>query len=165
MASRMVRDYVDADVRAHGQKSGRVARRGVRQGAGAGGLEEARARRVGEVAVVSVDIDATTLVADLGATMNATAEVALGDLAPNDVSVELLHGPVTAGDDLAHWQVVRMDRGRASPKLRAWTCGRAASSATLPAATALQCGSSRAIPTFRRPPNWAWRPGQVVGPA
>jgi glycogen phosphorylase len=63
-----------------------------------------------KVSVVSVDIDATTLVADLGATMNATAEVALGDLAPNEVSVELLHGPVTASDDLAHWQVVRMDR-------------------------------------------------------
>ena len=42
--------------------------------------------------------------------MHATAEVCLGELGPTEVSVELLHGPVTASDDLVDWQTVRMDR-------------------------------------------------------
>ena len=42
--------------------------------------------------------------------MHATAEVCLGELGPNEVSVELLHGPVTASDDLVDWQTVKMDR-------------------------------------------------------
>ena len=58
---------------------------------------------------MSVDVDSTALVTDLGATRSATAEVALGDLGPGEVSVELLQGPVTASDDLADWQVVRME--------------------------------------------------------
>ena len=46
--------------------------------------------------------------------------MALGDLNPGEVSVELLHGPVTASDDLASWQVVRMElAGPARPP--AWT--------------------------------------------
>ena len=63
----------------------------------------------GKVSVVSVDVDSSELVTDLGVTRRATADVSLGDLEPTEVAVELLHGPVSAGDELANWQTVRME--------------------------------------------------------
>ena len=77
---------------------------------------------------------------------------------PGEVSVELLHGPVTASDDLASWQVVRMElAGPARPP--ASTSGKAASRATSPAVTGSRSGSSRATPTSPSRPNWAVEPG------
>jgi starch phosphorylase len=63
----------------------------------------------GKVSVVSVDVDSSELVTDLGLTKRATADVSLGDLEPTEVAVELLHGPLSAGDELANWQTVRME--------------------------------------------------------
>ncbi len=109
-ASRMVRDYVTQMYEPMAKRADALSARGYARAKDLAAWKRHVQHVWEKVAVVSVDIDATTLVADLGATMNATAEVALGNLAPNEVSVELLHGPVTASDDLAHWQVVRMDR-------------------------------------------------------
>ena len=106
----MVRDYVTQMYEPMAKRADALSARGYARAKDLAAWKKHVQEAWGKVAVVSVDIDATTLVTDLGATMNATAEVALGDLAPNEVSVELLHGPVTASDDLAHWQVVRMDR-------------------------------------------------------
>jgi glycogen phosphorylase len=39
-----------------------------------------------------------------------TAEVHLGSLSPDDVAVELLHGPVVAADELAGAKIVRLER-------------------------------------------------------
>ena len=59
--------------------------------------------------MLSVDVDSTALVTDLGATRQATAEVSLGDLEPTEVAVELLHGPVRAADEIEDWQTVPME--------------------------------------------------------
>jgi starch phosphorylase len=64
----------------------------------------------GKVAVVSVDLDSTALVTDLGATRQATAEVVLGDIAPDEVAVELLHGPVSGGEEMSNWEAVEKVR-------------------------------------------------------
>ena len=155
----MVRDYVTHMYEPMAKQSRHSKRPGLRQGQGSGRLEAARARSLGKVAVVSVDIDAIMPVTDLGGTMSATVEVALGDLAPAEVSVELLHGPVTANDDLAHWQMVRMERDGPSEapgvdpvegKLRVRR--RRPPRVHRP-------GRARATLTSRCPPNWAWKPG------
>ena len=107
-ASRMVRDYVR-------QMYEPMARRA--EALGADNFARARAlaewkkavfERWPKVSVVSVDIDSTALVTDLGATRHATAEVELGDLRPEDVVVELLHGPVSGADELADWEALPM---------------------------------------------------------
>ena len=78
--------------------------------------------------------------------------VHLGSLTPDDVAVELLHGPVVAGDELTDTEVVRLRAATATWRPRrtrrpgAWTrrCAiGAGSAATRPAATATPCGSCR----------------------
>jgi starch phosphorylase len=119
-ASRMVRDYVS-------QMYEPMARRAEALGAD----NFARARALAEwktavfehwpkVSVVSVDIDSTALVTDLGATRHATAEVELGDLRPQDVVVELLHGPVSGTDDLADWEALPMQVKSAAASPSVW---------------------------------------------
>jgi glycogen phosphorylase len=50
----------------------------------------------------------------LGAEREVSAEVYLGSLTPDDVAVELLHGPVAAGDEITETEVVRMERADAA---------------------------------------------------
>ena len=108
-ASRMVRDYVSLmyepmAVRAEALSSDNYAR--------ARALARWKQRVCAhwpEVSVVSVEIDSTSPVADLGATQHAVAEVDLGSLTPDDVTVQLLHGPVTGDDELSDWRVVPME--------------------------------------------------------
>ncbi|MGH9181542.1 MAG: alpha-glucan family phosphorylase, partial [Acidimicrobiales bacterium] len=99
VASRMVRDYVE-------QMYEPVAARADAMAA----TNHARARALtawkqrvrdgwDEVRVESVDSDAS--VADLGAMRLVEAAVALGPLEPDDVAVQLLHGPVVANDEMA----------------------------------------------------------------
>ena len=107
-ASRMVREYVTQMYEPMAKRADTLSARGYAKAKDLAAWKRRVHEAWGSVAVVSVDIDANTLVTDLGATMNATAEVVLGELTPGEVSVELLHGPVTASDDLASWQVVRM---------------------------------------------------------
>ncbi len=59
------------------------------------------------VHVVAVESDVSA--ADLGATRQVDATVGLGDLAPDDVTVQLLHGPVGQGDELVDPAVVPMN--------------------------------------------------------
>ncbi len=54
-------------------------------------------------------------VADLGATRQVDATVDLGELAPEDVTVQLLHGPVGQGDELVEPAVVPMTLVEQSP--------------------------------------------------
>ena len=60
------------------------------------------------VRVVSVDSDAGAATVDLGGEWPVSVEVDLGDLDTGDVAVELLHGPVAAGDELVETDVVRL---------------------------------------------------------
>ena len=90
-----------------------------------------------------------------------TAEVHLGSLTTDDVAVELLHGPVVAGDELAEprwcaWSGPARGRragagaaGRRPRRLgpgRAWCATGASSVRPAPAATATRCGSCRPTP-------------------
>jgi len=63
------------------------------------------------VHIDSVDTDAS--VADLGHRREVHAIVALGDLEPSDVEVQLIHGTVGQSDELTETEVVTMDRGDA----------------------------------------------------
>ena len=107
-ASRMVRDYVTQMYEPMAKRAETLNARSYTKAKDLAAWKRRVQGAWGKVAVLSVDIDSTALVTDLGATKNATAEVALGDLGPGEVSVELLHGPVTGSDDLTDWQVVRM---------------------------------------------------------
>ena len=62
-------------------------------------------------------------VTDLGATRSVTAEVALGRLSTSDVAVELLVGPLSAGDEMTSWEVVPMrctSNPRENPDATLW---------------------------------------------
>jgi starch phosphorylase len=106
-ASRMVRDYVDhmyepaaagADVMSldhHGRAR----------------LLSAWKKRVvdGWDAVSVGDIVSDSQAVDLGRDRSVSAKVALGTLCPDDVHVQLLHGPVGPNDELADTSIVTMD--------------------------------------------------------
>src|ERR1700759_4796437 len=80
--------------------------------AGARELAAWKKRVTAAWAAVKVDVDPDPVVGlvDLGAEREVTAEVHLGSLSPDDVAVELLHGPVVAGDELAETKAVRLVR-------------------------------------------------------
>lgn len=101
MASRMVRDYVEQMYEPTAERTSRLAE-----------AKHARARALAEwkhrvvsawdgVRINAVDTDASTRVADLGATRTVKVLVSLGRLSSQDVAVELLHGPVGPSDELA----------------------------------------------------------------
>ncbi|MGH9114191.1 MAG: alpha-glucan family phosphorylase [Acidimicrobiales bacterium] len=62
-----------------------------------------------DVKVVDVASDLPVGLVDLGAEREVTVEVQLGALSADDVAVELLHGPVAAGDELGETRVVRLE--------------------------------------------------------
>jgi starch phosphorylase len=108
LASRMVRDYVEqmyepiaarADVMAQGHR------------ARARALAEWKQRILAawpEVHVDAVDSEERAAVADLGTARHVSVLVGLGQLAGDDVAVELLHGPVGPNDELIETSVVKL---------------------------------------------------------
>lgn len=107
-ASRMVREYVQLMYEPMAKRSEELSAdrfaRAKRLAAWKAKVYEAWPA----VSVLSVGTESIGTVADLGSTVCATAEVALGPLTPEEVAVELLHGPLSAGDEMASWNVVRM---------------------------------------------------------
>jgi starch phosphorylase len=109
MASRMVRDYLNQMYEPIAAQSDALADDG-----------HARARQLATwkmrvtaawpAVKVHVDHDQDVGLVDLGTEREVTAEVHLGLLSPDDVAVELLHGPVAAGDELTETTVVRLVR-------------------------------------------------------
>src|SRR5579875_3661927 len=97
MASRMVKDFVCDmyETTAHQAETlaeGRFAR--------ARELAEWKQRVTAgwsSVKVLDVESDEVTGMVDLGATRSVTVSVELGSLTPDDLAVELLHGPVVGG--------------------------------------------------------------------
>ncbi|HTV11789.1 MAG TPA: alpha-glucan family phosphorylase [Acidimicrobiales bacterium] len=105
-ASRMVRDYVQTMYEPMAKRAEALS---ANKFARAKELATWKRRVIGgweTVAVLSVDIDSSALVTDLGATRHATTEVALGELSPSEVAVELLHGPVTGADEMSDWDAI-----------------------------------------------------------
>jgi glycogen phosphorylase len=108
VASRMVRDYVEQMYEPMAARADLMA-----QG------NHARARALAEwkqrilaawadVRVDAVDNEERAAVADLGATRHVNVLVGLGQLAGDDVAVELLHGPVGPNDELTETSVVTL---------------------------------------------------------
>ncbi len=107
-ASRMVRDYVEQMYEPMAKRAEALC---AQRYARAKELAAWKHRVIDawqKVAIVSVGSDSAGPVTDLGSTRQVTAEVFLGELSPDEVAVQLLHGTVTAGDELADWQVARM---------------------------------------------------------
>ncbi len=107
MASRMVRDYLGEMYEPIAAQSDALA---------ADGHARARALAAWKKRVtvawpevkVEVEPDVAVGLVDLGAEREVTALVHLGSLTTDDVAVELLHGPVAAGDELTETEVVRL---------------------------------------------------------
>jgi starch phosphorylase len=106
VASRMVRDYVEQLYEPTAARADVLeADRCVRAIALAEWKQRVRSAWPA-VKVQSVDADVTT--GDLGSDRSVWASVALGDLSPSDVQVQLLHGPVGQNDELTHTDVIAM---------------------------------------------------------
>jgi starch phosphorylase len=105
-ASRMVRDYVEELYEPTAARADALSADGF---AKARALAGWKARvRAGWHAVHVEWTDADVTVAELGTTRKVSASVALGDLSPDDVDVQLLHGPVGQTDDLVSRSAVSM---------------------------------------------------------
>ncbi|HTN79022.1 MAG TPA: alpha-glucan family phosphorylase [Acidimicrobiales bacterium] len=105
-AARMVRDYV-TDL--YEPTAAHAARINADNHAAAKALVAWKTRvSAGWSGVTVVDVETDNSAADLGAVRSVEATVGLGDLEPEDVSVQLLHGPVGQGDEIVDPQVVQM---------------------------------------------------------
>ncbi len=105
-AARMVRDYVTTLYEPTAAHASRI-NAGDHAAAKALVAWKARFRAAwGGVHVVDVETDGTA--ADLGALRTVEATVALGELSPEDVSVQLAHGPVGQGDEIVDPELVPM---------------------------------------------------------
>lgn len=106
LASRMVKDYVQnmyepTAARADAMAEGDFSR------ARALAAWQLRVKAAwGGVAVEAVRWDPSTLVADLWTAREVEADIHLGDLSSNDVTVELLHGPVGPTEELTETAIV-----------------------------------------------------------
>jgi glycogen phosphorylase len=108
-ASRMVRDYTRQMYEPMAKRAEALTAKDFARAKDLAAWKSRVLASWADVAVLSLDIDSTALVTDLGATRHAISEVFLGDLAAGEVAVELLHGPVSAGDEMADWHSVRME--------------------------------------------------------
>ncbi len=107
-AARMVRDYTE-----------QLYEPTAAQGDALGSRDHAAARELAawktgvEAAWPGVHVDHVELddsVADLGTDRTVEAIVALGDLSPEDVEVQLLHGPAGQGQELSNPEVVALEQ-------------------------------------------------------
>jgi starch phosphorylase len=106
IASRMVREYTERLYEPTAARTDALGgERGVRAVALAGWKQRVRDAWKG-VAIESIDTETTTI--DLGEARTVTAAVALGDLSPQDVQVQLLHGPVGQNDEVEQASLVVM---------------------------------------------------------
>jgi starch phosphorylase len=114
MASRMIRDYLERMYEPTARQSDLLAADGFGRARELAGWKQRVTSAWADVKVVDVDADVPAGPVDLGGEREVTVEVVLGTLTTNDVAVELLHGPVAPGDELAWVEVVRLsldDRG------------------------------------------------------
>jgi len=109
VASRMVRDYVEQLYEPTAARADALGADGAARAAALAAWKHRVRAAWPNVAVRAVDADGGT--GDLGSERSVTAQVALGDLDPADVQVQLLHGPVGQSDDIDHFAVVAMEPG------------------------------------------------------
>jgi starch phosphorylase len=105
-AARMVRDYTQLLYEPTGAKADDLAGRDHER---ASALAAWKARvRAGWSGVHVDHLDLPGTVVELGTERRVEAVVALGSLSPNDVEVQLIHGPAGQGAELSHTTVVPM---------------------------------------------------------
>jgi starch phosphorylase len=103
VASRMVKDYVDEMYEPVAQRVDALSESGH---ARARSVAAWRQRVVGAWKSVHVDaVEGDLSEADIGSTRKVEASVALGTLSADDVTVELLHGPVGASDEVTNARI------------------------------------------------------------
>ena len=106
VASRMVRDYVNDMYEPAAARHDALRADGYRR---ARALAAWKSRvRAGWASVCVVSVDADDAPTDVGGARAVVAQVELGDLSPDDVEVQLLHGPVGPGEELTELAVVPM---------------------------------------------------------
>ena len=108
MASRMVKDYVHQMYEPTAAQADALAADHYARARALAAWKERVAADWSSVKVLEVESDDTPGMVDLGCSRSVTVSVELGSLTPDDVAVELLHGPVAAGDELAETKVVRL---------------------------------------------------------
>ncbi len=108
MASRMVKDYVHDMYEPTALQTDALAGDGYARARSLSAWK----RRVGgawpDVKVLDVEQDEGTGLVDLGGRRSVAVSVELGSLTPDDVAVELVHGPVGGGEELIDTHVVRL---------------------------------------------------------
>ncbi|HET7523499.1 MAG TPA: hypothetical protein VFJ79_05075, partial [Acidimicrobiales bacterium] len=107
-ASRMVRDYLTEMYEPTARQSDLLAADSYVRAKSLAQWKKHVLAAWPEVKVVDVDADVAGAAVDLGGERRVTVEVTLGSLTTEDVAVELLHGPVAPGDEIAEAQVVKL---------------------------------------------------------
>jgi starch phosphorylase len=119
LATRMVRDYVEELYEPAASAAEKVRSSGL---ASARALAAWKARVLEAWADVRVEgVETSDGPVELGGELPVTAVVALGSLGPDDVEVQLLHGPVGQNDEIASASVVAMAADPSDPSR--WTAG------------------------------------------
>ncbi|HWG73250.1 MAG TPA: alpha-glucan family phosphorylase [Acidimicrobiales bacterium] len=107
-ASRMVRDYVERFYEPTAARTDRLSADGHRRARELAVWKQRVVAAWPSVRLMEVDGDAAA-VTDLGDVRGVTVEVDLATLSSDDVAVELLHGPVVAGDEMATTEIVGLE--------------------------------------------------------
>ena len=108
LADRMVRDYVHQPLQPRRRDSSRDPQRRLRRRAGARRLEAPRPRGLAGVAIDHVESSGVGDAPELGETLEVAAFVSLGDLSPEDVDVQVVHGRIAHEDDLVEITVASL---------------------------------------------------------
>ncbi len=105
-AARMVRDYTEQLYEPTAAQGDLLSGDGHKRARALAEWKQAVTSGWSGVHVDHVDVEAT--VAELGAARSVEAVVSLGDLTPDDVQVQLIHGPSGQGQELSSTTVVSM---------------------------------------------------------
>jgi glycogen phosphorylase len=108
MASRMVKDYVRELYEPTAAQTDALAAASFERARALAAWKARITEAWPEVKVLDVESDEDTGMVDLGGQRDVAVSVELGSLSPDDVAVELLHGPVVGGDELTGASVVRL---------------------------------------------------------
>ena len=108
MASRMVKDYVHDLYEPTALQTDALSADGYRRARQLAAWKQRVSGAWPEVKVLLVEQDDGGGLMDLGGQRSVAVSVDLGSLSPDDVAVELLHGPVVSNEEMSSTEVVRL---------------------------------------------------------
>lgn len=109
-AARMVRDYVQTMYEPTAARCDALRADGHARARALAAWKRRVALAWPDVSILRVEDDHGSRVAERGADRVVEVEVSLGSLSADDIAVELLHGPVVAGDEMENTTTVRLER-------------------------------------------------------